>query len=159
MLESGPLELKVLEETIRVKQLQADKLNSTQYRVVLKYRSEIKGLEARVEEKQSELAELDRQIDATTSVYESKLQQLAKANQELSTIEQEVVERRKYQNEQEALIETMVDEGNATLRGINYEIQTAKQVLDNVKGDIANYERLRTDVALAYQDAVERAET
>lgn len=62
-------------------------------------------------------------------------------------VQDEIAERKKYLAEQEKVIADAIDEGNATLRGIGYEIQAEQQRRDDLRNEIAQLETMRTNAA------------
>lgn len=147
LLNSGPVDLKVLEETVRVKQAQLAAIKTDIEREESKGKERLKALDDAINEKERELRDLTQLVKTVGDAVKQQKQEIIEWNDARKNVERDVDERTKYRNEQEKIINEMIDEGNATLRGINYEIQAANDKKDATNQEIAEVEMKKTDVA------------
>lgn len=156
IIESSPFDLKVLEETIAVKKGQLEQIKETFKKKEAWYKTRLDGLEHEVTDKEVELTDTtDELLDVTELISSYEIQTKA-ANSDLHSIEKQIATRQQYLKDQERLIEETIDEGNAALRGISYEIQAAQEQKDVAKAELADVETRKTDVAFELMELEER---
>jgi chromosome segregation ATPase len=156
LIESGPLDLKVLEETIKAKQGQLEQVKADFLKKESWYKTRLDGLEQKIDQKESKITELIDEVTALSDdmKVQTDLQFTLQTN--IKLLEKQIAERVEYQKQQEKLIEETIDEGNAALRGIGYEIQAAQEQRDSIKAEVAEVEMKKTDIAFELMQLEER---
>lgn len=157
LIESGPLDLKVLEETIRVKTAQLEKIKESFLSKQAWYTTRLDNLQTKLEEGKKEVLEAANKVQSLTINHLRLVKdRLEPTLDKLKEVESEISSRQTYLKDQERLISETIDEGNAALRGIGYEIQAAQEDKDEVKQEIADLEQKKTDVAFELVQLEER---
>lgn len=104
-------------------------------------------------------ASLEAEIFAKEERYGDWQVKIQKAKEELRSVKDSIAERKRYYDEQEALIAKQAEEGNLQLRGLEYEIIESRQVIKDLEVKRTNLfseqktlnediERARNDFAL-----------
>lgn len=146
LLKSGPLDLTVLEETIHVKTEQLKQLKSRFAVTEESNRKRLRRLDADNMVRQADLkarVETVKSLEQSIKTHEGMIS-LRTSN--IKKLEAEIAERKQYLTQQEKVIAEAIDEGNATLRGIGFEIQAAQEKRDQIVQDIAATEVKKTEV-------------
>lgn len=146
-IESGPLDLTVLEETIRAKTVQLEQVKKKIQDKESWYTARINQLQAEVVEQQQKLVELAADIEKSANVVRAAHELDVALVDEHKAVKDEIAERKQYLAEQEKVIAEAIDEGNATLRGINFEIQAALEKKGEATVECAEIETKKTDLA------------
>jgi chromosome segregation ATPase len=105
------------------------------------------------------LQELDDKYGARLDNWRSKVET---TRSELTSIKDSIKERQQYQKDQEVLIGKQAEEGNVQLKGLEYEIIEARQVIKDLKAERVNLygekKQLETDIdkaQLSFEPEVE----
>ncbi len=159
ILESGPLKLKVLEETIRVKEAQLEAFKLSLEDAERGWNKRFNMFKEAEKEKKAEIEKLERDERDWTNKLKWTDDALVSRKGELGKLNAEIREREKYQAEQERAIDMSIDEGNAAIRGVHYEIEAAQKKRDEIKGEIARLDKRNVEAKLALsQTLVDYAE-
>lgn len=146
LIRTGPIDLTVLQESIRVKTKQLKQLKSDFASKEQRYQEHQKEFQAKLDENSKAIEEAKHQLEEITEAILDSRTDLKDSIKLKNKLDAEAAERKHYLDEQEQVISSTIDEGNATLRGISFEIQAAKEELDDVKQSVAEAEVKKTDV-------------
>lgn len=140
ILDEGPLTITVLDETIKAKKFQLnslkDKLKDCNLQLV-KRRTELLDIDDKLAESKDVFDHLRISNEAETDSHSKIIRELKKEKRD---IESEIADRKKYYDKQEKDIAAAVDEGNAVLRGIGYEVRSAQNQRNELLAEVAGIE-------------------
>lgn len=130
----------MLDETIKAKKFQLnslkDKLKDCNLQLV-KRRTELLDIDDKLAESKDVFDHLRISNEAETDSHSKIIRELKKEKRD---IESEIADRKKYYDKQEKDIAAAVDEGNAVLRGIGYEVRSAQNQRNELLAEVAGIE-------------------
>lgn len=157
IIDSGPLSIQILDETISAKEKQLEQLAADFAKKEAGYITRLRNLEREVEDRNKDVHALLDEAKSISDGHDQQVDAQAELQKKSRQVEHDIAERKQYLKEQEKLIAEAIDEGNAALRGIGYEVQAAQEQLANIKQEVAAVETKRTNVAFELVQLEERS--
>lgn len=148
------LDIKILEETISVKQKQLARIRKEVSEAETEHSDKLKELEKVIADKQTLTSQIEADIIAKGLARIDAVRELAHIEKEKKVAQTEIDDRHRYQNEQEKLIADALEDGNLKLKGVGFEIRDVEErkevVIQELYGLNQDKSKIIDEIALVH---------